>query len=73
MKIAKENSKIEIALRKAEQILLDAGISIEYNGFGRLRVTTKNNQKFELIDIETGEGVSWFPRMFDSEKLKLVE
>ena len=74
MKVCTSKHPAEQALAKIDAILQEAGLTMEYRGFGTFRFRdSKNNQTYELIDKENGVGIAHLPRLLDSEVLKIVE
>lgn len=74
MKVCNSNHPAEQALTKIDAILQQAGLTMEYRGFGTFRFhDSKNNKTYELIDRENGVGLAQLPRLTDSEVLKVVE
>ncbi len=75
-KICTDKHPVEIALRKAEAILLEANLTIFPIGT-TLRVRdTKTGKEYDFTDNEGDSnycGVNEFPRPFDEVLLKIVE
>ncbi len=70
MKVYKEDSPIEIAVQKVEALMQQLGLRIDG---GYLSVSFKQpnllEQNADIMDVESKERMTAFPRFTDSERL----
>lgn len=71
MNILKHTSPTEQKLKKVEDLMreLNLSLSIEFHNF----VVMDGNEKFPMVEVESGGRVTTFPRTFESERLQKNE